>query len=304
MRDEGARCRDFVVAARDIEPYSAFLVMAMARYDIPVFLAEKPDLLSRPPMALVTNALEAVRNHFRYEDLFSCLKTGLAGLDWDEIDKLENYVLTWNIRGGAWEREWTEHPDGYGLSIDENARAQLAELNTPPQTGNRAVLRTARGTLQVSSLQAIVCVRSMHFFSRVDAPQRMIDRAAGHEQAGRLQLADEYRQLWEILVSAMEQFAWVCGDMPLTLDRFAQLFRLVLGEYDVGTIPVSARPRVTCGNIRRACTENAKYVILLGVNDGLIPKTRPLPRCWSDLDRDKMDALGVELKAYGEERLR
>ena len=36
VRDEGARCRDFVVAARDIEPYSAFLAMAMARYDIPV----------------------------------------------------------------------------------------------------------------------------------------------------------------------------------------------------------------------------------------------------------------------------
>ena len=101
------------------------------------------------------------------------------------------------------------------------------------------------------------------FLLAVDAPQRMTDRAAGHEQAGRLQLADEYRQLWEILVSAMEQFAWVCGDMPLTLDRFAQLFRLVLGEYDVGTIPVSL-DRVTCGNIERACTENAKYVILLG----------------------------------------
>lgn len=100
----------------------------------------------------------------------------------------------------------------------------------------------------------------------------------------------------------MEQFAWVCGDMPLTLDRFAQLFRLVLGEYDVGTIPVSL-DRVTCGNIERACTENAKYVILLGVNDGLIPKTPSSTSLLSDMDRDKMDALGVELKAYGEERL-
>ena len=54
VRDEGARCRDFVVAARDIEPYSAFLAMAMARYDIPVFLAEKPDLLSRPPMPAIS----------------------------------------------------------------------------------------------------------------------------------------------------------------------------------------------------------------------------------------------------------
>ena len=76
----------------------------------------------------------------------------------------------------------------------------------------------------------------------------------------------------------------------------------MLGEYDVGTIPVSL-DRVTCGNIERACTENAKYVILLGVNDGLIPKNPSSTSLLSDMDRDKMDALGVELKAYGEERL-
>lgn len=301
VRDEGARYRDFIVAARDIQPYSAFLAMAMARYDIPVFLAEKPELLSRPPMALVTNALEAARSHFRYEDLFSCLKTGLAGLDWDEIDKLENYVLTWNIRGSAWEHPWVEHPDGYGLRIDEAAKAQLDELNALREKAI-APFSALREAL-AGEKPAADCVRALYtFLLAVDAPQRMTDRAAGHEAAGRLQLADEYRQLWEILVSAMEQFAWVCGDTPLTLDRFAQLFRLVLGEYDVGTIPVSL-DRVTCGDIERACTENARYVILLGVNDGLIPKAPASTSLLSDMDRDKLDALGVELKAYGEERL-
>lgn len=301
VRDEGARYRDFIVAARDIQPYSAFLAMAMARYDIPVFLAEKPDLLSRPPMALVTNALEAARSHFRYEDLFSCLKTGLAGLDWDEIDKLENYVLTWNIRGSAWEHPWVEHPDGYGLRIDEAAKAQLDELNALREKAI-APFSALREAL-AGEKPAADCVRALYtFLLAVDAPQRMTDRAAGHEAAGRLQLADEYRQLWEILVSAMEQFAWVCGDTPLTLDRFAQLFQLVLGEYDVGTIPVSL-DRVTCGDIERACTENARYVILLGVNDGLIPKAPASTSLLSDMDRDKLDALGVELKAYGEERL-
>ena len=162
VRDEGARYRDFVIAARDIEPYSAFLAMAMARYDIPVFLAEKPDLLSRPPMALVTGALDAVRGNFRYEDLFSCLKTGLAGLDWDEIDKLENYVLTWNIRGGAWERPWTEHPDGYGQSIDEAAKAQLAELNALREKaiGPFAALRDALAGEKPAS----DCVRALYYF--------------------------------------------------------------------------------------------------------------------------------------------
>ena len=301
VRDEGARYRDFVVAARDIEPYSAFLAMAMARYDVPVFLAEKPDLLSSPPMALVVGALEAVRTGFRYEELFGCLKTGLTSLTRDEVDRLENYVLTWNIRGGAWERDWSEHPDGYGLPIDERVRAVLDGLNA---LRARAIAPFAdlREHLKGEN-PASDCVRALYdFLLAVDAPQRMADRAAAHEQAGRLQLADEYRQLWEILVSAMEQFAWVCGETMLTAERFAQLFRLVLGEYDVGSIPVSL-DRVTCGNIERVCGENVKYVILLGVNDGLIPKTTASTSLLSDMDRDKLDALGVELKAYGAERL-
>lgn len=41
----------------------------------------------------------------------------------------------------------------------------------------------------------------------------------------------------------------------------------------------------------------------VGVNDGLIPKTPSSTSLLSDMDRDKMDALGVELKAYGKERL-
>lgn len=111
VRDEGAHYRDFVIAARDIGPYSASLAMAMGRYDIPMFLADKPDLLSRPPMALVIGALESVRSNFGCRELFGCLKTGLTGLAWDEIDRLENYAITWKIHGAAWERDWVEHPD-------------------------------------------------------------------------------------------------------------------------------------------------------------------------------------------------
>ena len=301
VRDGGARYRDFVVCARDIEPYAAALSMAMARYDVPVFLAEKPDLLSRPPMALVTGALAAAQSYFQYEDMFGCLKTGLIHLTRDEVDRLENYVLTWNIRGSAWERDWIEHPDGYGLPIDDSVRTELEQLNAlrARAVAPFAALRERlRGENPASD-----CVHALYdFLIAVDAPERMSARAAAHEQAGRLQLADEYRQLWEILVSAMEQFAWACADTPLSAEQFAQLFRLVLGEYDVGTIPVSL-DRVTCGNIERACLENAKYVVLLGVNDGLIPKSLSSASLLSDMDRMGLDALGVELKAYGEERL-
>lgn len=46
------------------------------------------------------------------------------------MDKLENYVLTWNIRGGAWERDWTEHPGRLRPAVwTTGSRAQLTALN-------------------------------------------------------------------------------------------------------------------------------------------------------------------------------
>ncbi len=316
VRDEGARYRDFVVAARDIGPYTAFLEMAMSRYEVPIFVAEKSDLLSRPPFAMITNALDAILANFRYDELFACFKTGLTHMKRSEVDKLENYVLTWNIRGGAWETEWKDHPDGYGnrfkdippenpgeqgATYKDPARTYLEELN---ELRKKAIapFSALRESLK-GEHSATDCVRALYdFLCAIEAPAHIMARAINHKEAGRLQLADEYAQLWEILVSAMEQFAWVCGDMPLTADRFAHLFRLVLNEYDVGTIPVSL-DRVTCGNIERTCSDNVKYLILMGVNDGLIPKApAPMPLL-NDIDRDKLDTLGIELKAWGAERM-
>ena len=45
---------------------------------------------------------------YAYEDMFRYLKTGLAGLTLEECDRLENYVLTWNLFGSR----WTSPPGG------------------------------------------------------------------------------------------------------------------------------------------------------------------------------------------------
>lgn len=302
VRETGARWRDFTIAARSMESCAAPLQMAMERYDIPIFLAEKEDLLSKPALALVTGALSACAEYWRYEDLFACLKTGLCGLEPDEVNRLENYVLTWRIRGSAWEREWTGHPGGYGLPFDDESRAELESLNALRE-GTIAPFAALREALKEAET-AGACVRALYaFLEGLGVPQALEQRTARHEEAGRLQLAEEYRQLWEILVSALEQFYWTAGERPMSGGEFARLLPMVLGEYDVGTIPVSL-DRVNCGEIDRVCTgTSVPYLILLGANDGLLPKT-PQPRgLFSDADREALDGLGVELSASGTERL-
>ena len=303
VQQTGARWRDFAVISRDGDRYTAALQMAMARYDVPIFQSAKADLLTRPPLRLVTGALAVVTGGWRYEDVFGCLKTGLCNLEPDEIDRLENYVLAWRVRGAsAWRTDFTGHPDGYGYQMDEAAQQELDELNALRARAAAPFAALADG-LREAGLAREFLQALYDFLTAQGTPDRMADRAAGYEQAGELQLADEYRQLWEILVTAMEEMAWVCGDSPMDLERFAALFPLVLGEYDVGSIPVSL-DRVTCGAIDRVCGGGRfKHVILLGVNDGLLPKAPASAGILSDNDRLALDNLGLSLSASGAERM-
>ncbi|MBP3520208.1 MAG: ATP-dependent nuclease subunit B, partial [Oscillospiraceae bacterium] len=113
--EEGYRCRDLAVTARTMEVYGPLIERIFPRYGLPVFLARMDDVLQKPILALVTSALEAVAGGYRSEDMFRYLKTGLTDLTLDEVDRLENYVLKWELRGSAWtqKKPWDKHPDGY-----------------------------------------------------------------------------------------------------------------------------------------------------------------------------------------------
>ena len=303
VAETGARWRDFAVISRDGDSYAAALQMAMARYDVPIFQSAKSDLLTRPPMRLVTGALAVVTGGWRYEDVFGCLKTGLCALEPDEIDRLENYALTWRIRGkAAWNADFTGHPDGYGQQFDEKSTEKLAALNGLRSRAAASFDALADGLAAAKTARD--CVQALYdFLLAVDAPGRMAARAAGYEEAGELQLADEYRQMWDILVGAMEEMAWVSGDSPMDAAQFASLFALVLGEYDIGSIPVSL-DRVTCGAIDRVCGGgHFQHVILLGVNDGVLPKAPQSAGVLSDGDRLTLDGLGIRLSVTGAERM-
>ena len=130
LRETDARRRDIVVTARNFDVYAPVLELVFERYQIPIFLSEKHDILQKPVLALVGSALHTVTNGWRYEDMFAYLKTGFAGLTAEECDLLENYVLFRRIRGSKWLQPFAGHPDSFGGELDDKAREKLAALNT------------------------------------------------------------------------------------------------------------------------------------------------------------------------------
>ncbi len=300
-REEGYRWREMAVAFRTAEGYGDLVETIFERYGIPVFMGKMEDILQKPVLTLLTAALETVQGNYEYEDLFRYLKTGLAGVSLEEVDLLENYALRWDIRGRRWTQEesWSWHPEGYGLKWTKELREQVKGLDKL----RRRIVRPLERLRQTPEGPGLELVQALYaFLEEIDLPRRLTDRAEALRQRGELQQAEEYRQLWDILCGAMEQCAQLMGDSPMTMEDFAGLFRLVLSQYDVGTIPV-ALDRVSVGELQRMTHKEAKVLFLLGVDDAHFPMVTQNPGLLTDEDREFLRGLGCELSPGADQML-
>jgi ATP-dependent helicase/nuclease subunit B len=300
-REKGWRWRDIGVTARSLSGWEDEIEGVFRRYGIPVFLSRMTDILQKPVLSLITAALDAVTEGYEYDDLFRYLKTGLTGITPEQRDQLENYVLRWDIRGKKWTQEspWDWHPEGYAKEWKEENTALVAELD---QLRRQVIapldkLKNAKGDSGTQRAAALYA-----FLEEIGLRQRLEQRAEELTQRGDLNRAEEYSQLWEILCNALEQCAWLLGEEKLELGEFSQLFQLVLGQYDVGAIPVSL-DRVTVGDAPRMAFRHLKCLIVLGAEDTAFPQTAEAAGLLSDDDRMLLGEYGLSLAPSAANRL-
>lgn len=301
VQEEGYRFREIAVCARDFGPWSDLVESVFEKYGIPLFLSTVTDVLQKPILALVTGALAAAAGDYAYEDVFRYLKTGLTDIDPDDRDVLENYVLTWNLRGSRWTqaKDWDMHPAGYGQQMTPEDEALLARLNdlrkrvaAPLEALRKNRDRTGRGY----ALAMYQCLED------IGLPARLEERQDAFTRSGELKLAAEYSQLWDILCGALEQCSLLLDDTPMDLEAFSRLFSLTLSQYDVGSIPVSL-DRVTAGDCPRMSGRTFRALFWLGADSGSVPQAAPNPGLLTDRDRAALSDLALDLAPRLEDKL-
>lgn len=296
-REKGARWRDIAVAVRGYEQYRVALESTFERFGVPVYSTRREDILQKPLMALIVYAFETIHGGWSYDDVFTYVKTGLCGLSAQECDELSGYVYLWNLHGSAWTNpeEWTLHPEGYGGKYTDEVLQRLRRINDLRGRVSRPLINLhARGKTAATALDHLSALST--FFEEIDLPERLSARARELEEMDRPALAAEYSQLWDIIVGAMEQCAGVLGSMTMTQEEFASLFRLVLSQYDVGTIPVSL-DRVTAGDMDRMRRRHIKHLIVLGASDENLPAPPENTGLFSDDERESLTRQGLQLGA-------
>nr|WP_325199427.1 PD-(D/E)XK nuclease family protein [uncultured Oscillibacter sp.] len=297
------RCREITVAARNMEAYESVIETVFERWQIPAYLSRRSDILEKPVLSLLTGVLAAVGGGYEYDDMFRWLKTGLAGLAPEECDELENYVLKWEVHGGMWLRDvdWAENPDGYGAPWTPAREARLAQVNALRRRVQIPLARLAEG-LKAGETAAAKVGALYGFMEELRLQDALETQMKAQARAGRLQEAEETAQLWEILCGVLDQFVEIVGEEPMELEEFTRLFRQVLTEYSVGTIPVSL-DQVQVSGVARNDRHTAKYLFLLGANDHVLPTPGQGGGILGEDDRAELARRGVELAPTGMDQM-
>lgn len=297
----GARYRDISVVCTDLPAYQNALTMCFTMCGIPVYTAGTEDILEKSVIATVLTALDAATGGMETKDILRYLKSALSPLPMDICDRMENYVLMWNIQGKNWLVNWTMHPEGLQDTWSDDDTIHLDELNRARSHALLPIHKLSESFRKASCLaQQVQALYS--FFSDIHLQERLVALAEEMDKAGDNRNAQILNQLWDILLSALEQLEDVLGQTHWDNESFLRLFKLLLSQYDVGTIP-PVLDTVMVGPISAMRCQEAEHLIVIGAAEGKFPGYGTTAGVLSDQERNMLRKMGVPLTGGASEGL-
>ena len=297
----GARFRDIGVVCPDMHTYAGALDMHFALCGIPAYLAGTDSILEKSVIATVLTALETAIGGFEATDVLRYLKSPLSPLDLPTSDRLENYARMWIIQGKKWLQPWKQHPHGLSDQWSQEDVRYLEELEraridfiTPLEKLSLAFRNATKLAEQVDALYA--------FLNDIELDIRLQELSNQMEANDERRDAQILAQLWDILLTALEQLHDILGDTHWDADAFARLLRLLLSQYDVGTIP-PVLDSVTVGPVSAMRCQQVKHLFVLGANEGVFPQYGGVTGVLSDPEREALRKMGVPLTGGASEGL-
>lgn len=289
----GARYRDIGVVCADMEKYRGVLQMVLERCQIPVYLSGTDEVLGKPVVKTVLNGLEAALGGFESQEVFDYLRSAVSPISLSQCDALENYVSVWGINRNQWLNVWHNHPGGLGAKTTDESVMLLNELELNRQLVIEPLRKLCDGFKTSQNLgQQVIAV--YNFLEDIHFSKRLSELAERLDANGDNRTAQILNQLWEILLSALEQLYDVLGETHWDSENFIRLFKLLLSQYDVGTIP-PVLDSVTVGPVNVMRCQQTKHLFVLGSNEGMLPGYGGISGVLTDQERLALRQMGVPL---------
>ncbi len=266
------RYRDIAVICPDVSEIRFVISSVFEKHGVPAFIDTGRTLASQPLCAFVAAALDIARFGFEAQYVFRLLKTGLAGVEFDDISLLESYIRLWRLKNRHWNDEpWLKNPNGidsYEREPDQNRLDKINELRFYVQRPLENFKKSVSGTTDVKQILTAIYTLTEEF----SVKENLIKTAQQFLASGDTMLYSEYTRVYGVFIDMLDSIFEMCHGRKMNAKRFYDMFLACATNCSVSTRP-SNIDEVEVLSLGQARAEAKKCVYIPRLNSKYLPSS-------------------------------
>ncbi|MCQ6281008.1 helicase-exonuclease AddAB subunit AddB [Bacillus sp. EB600] len=314
VRIKGYRYRDIAVLIRNGRDYHEIVEPVFSDFDIPYFIDQKRTMLNHPLIEFIRSSLEVVTSYWRYEPIFRAIKTELLfplqeapGRLREKMDRLENYVLAYGIKGEKWTRKdrWVYRRIS-GLEIDSIIQTDAdkkveQEINELRLMITAPISRLSRRLKKADSGRKL-CEAVYLYLEELEIPAKLEKWKNEAEKSGNLVKVREHDQVWNAVIDLLDQYVEILGEEKIAVKQFASILEAGFDSLNFSLIPPSL-DQVIIADLEKSRLSEIKAAFVIGLNEGVLPAKMSDDGILADEDREQLLSAGMKVAPASRTRL-
>lgn len=261
LHEKGVAFGEMAVVLGD-SSFSGLLSTVLTDYQIPAYVTRKLPAASHGASRFLLSSLSAIANGYSAQDMIALIKSGYAPVDETEGWQLENYVLSYGIRGRHWLAPFTRGPEDQRIAI-EDARSRLIE----PLETLRNGLRQAEDAAE--SLRLIYA-----YLDQVQVYPLLLETQERLLAEGMAAEAVQTNQVWDALMQLLSQAYALLGNAKVSARQLASWLEAGLEACELSSLPPSG-DAVMCGALGSLPLARPRALFLMNLTDGILSAAAP-----------------------------
>ena len=285
VKNKNLRYRDIAIITKNVSNYGNLTRAIFSKYDIPVFIDEKRELSQNIIVQYILSIFEILQKNFARESIFNYLKLGFSKIEEDDIFKLENYCIKWDIKQNKWKKDFV---------YEAKDKPQEIEYFNKLRTQIIDPLIKLKNTIQNEKTAKNMVITIYNFMQENNIEEKISNKIKELESENLIDLANEYKESYEIIIQILDEITAIYSEQRLTIDSFYQILKIGLKNAELGKIP-GTQDQVIMGDVERSRSHKVDTMFIIGINDGVFPSVNKNEGFFGDDDRNKLKEKGIEL---------
>ena len=261
LNEQGVDFGDMAVAIGD-PGFSGVLASVLRAYRIPAYVARKLPIVTHGAVRFLLSSLRAVAEGYSAPEMISVIKSGYAPITEEDAWRLENYILSYGIRGKLWLSPFSRGSAQECADI-EDARQALME---PLQTLREAFKEAENAGQVLSAVYDYLTAAGL--YERLTAK---VDALLSHGMAAE---AMQSQQVWEAITQLLSQAHALLSGSRVSPRQLSSWLEAGLEACELSSLPPTAGA-VVCGQVGNLPLARPKALFLMNLTDGLLSAPSP-----------------------------